>query len=125
MKVVFLLSPAKTLNFDRIWVEDDSLECRDETLFPEETGVLLDKLRSFSKGQLKDLYKASDKIAGLNKERFDGFEALPSLPAALAFDGDAYQTLRSFDMSKAELEWLNDHLRILSGFYGLISPLDK
>lgn len=63
MKVVFLLSPAKTLNFDRIWVEDDSLECRDETLFPEETGVLL--------------------------------------------------------------EWLNDHLRILSGFYGLISPLDK
>jgi len=70
----------------------------------------------------------SDDLARLNRDRFRAFAAEPApeatKPAALAFNGDTYQGLEAKTLSADDLAWAQDHLRILSGLYGLLRPLD-
>ncbi|MCL4105032.1 UNVERIFIED_CONTAM: hypothetical protein GTU68_018739 [Idotea baltica] len=70
----------------------------------------------------------SPDLARLNRERFKAFEAEPALetvrPAALAFAGDTYRGLDAGSFSKDDFDWAQQHLRILSGLYGLLRPLD-
>ena len=70
----------------------------------------------------------SDDLARLNRDRFKAFAAEPAAeatkPAALAFNGDTYQGLEAKTLSEDDLAWAQDHLRILSGLYGLLRPLD-
>jgi hypothetical protein len=70
----------------------------------------------------------SDALASLNRDRFKAFQDVPTAdvtrPAALAFAGDTYQGLEASTLDTDEMEWAQDHLRILSGLYGVLRPLD-
>jgi cytoplasmic iron level regulating protein YaaA (DUF328/UPF0246 family) len=84
--------------------------------------------RNLTLGQLKKLMHLSDDLARLNRDRFKAFAAEPAADtvksAALAFNGDTYQGLEAKTLSDEDMRWAQDHLRILSGLYGLLRPLD-
>ncbi len=82
--------------------------------------------RKLRTADLKRLMSISDKLAMLNYERFQAFDpgGEDGLQAALAFDGDVYDGLQARALDKAGLAYAQDHLRILSGLYGLLRPLD-
>lgn len=119
-----ILSPAKTLDFEtpsttRQVTEPDYLQ---------QSRELIDILRGYSPQQLSDLMGISDKLAGLNAARYAEWQPPFSLdnakPAAQAFQGDVYIGLEADTFSEADNAFAQDHLRILSGLYGLLRPLD-
>lgn len=119
-----LLSPAKTLNFD---FEADGLPVTSPR-FEADTAQLLAGCRKLSVAQLRKLMGISQSLAELGRERFQAMEmpftADNSKPAVLAFQGDAYRGLDAGSLSKHDLKWSQSRLRILSGFYGILRPLD-
>ena len=121
--MLLLISPAKTLDFDQT-----DLKKKTNPRFLPESQVLIDILKKKSATDLKQLMKVSDKIANLNEERYHNFETPFSLKnakqAILAFRGDVYTGLDADSFDEADLAFAQDHLRILSGLYGLIRPLD-
>ncbi len=119
-----LLSPAKTLNFD---FDANGLPTTSPR-FEEDVSVLLASCRKLSVAQLRKLMGISQALAELTHERFRGME-MPftpdnSKPAVLAFQGDAYRGLDALSLGKRDLKWSQRRLRILSGFYGILRPLD-
>lgn len=122
--MLFVLSPAKSLDYESPIGDVD--HTRPE--FVKEASALIDILRPMSPQQIAKLMDLSDKLASLNAARFEvwseRFTEKNSRQAVLAFDGDVYDGLRARDMTAAQLEWLQHHLRILSGLYGVLRPLD-
>ncbi len=116
------ISPAKRLD----WAERDV----DVTYpdFQDDAIRLAKTMRGQTLGDLKKLMSLSDDLAKLNRDRFRDFQDDPaadvSRPAALAFAGDTYQGLEATSLDAEELAWAQDHLRILSGLYGVLRPLD-
>ena len=119
-----LLSPAKKLNMSAY-----------DGAVPVTQPRLQDDLRSIaataknqSQGDLKRLMHLSDNLAKLNRDRFEAFDldgrAEGMKPAGLAFDGDVYWGLEAGSLSDDDLAYAQDHLRILSGLYGLLRPMD-
>ena len=86
--------------------------------------ALLPSVQKLSAGDLKALMGVSDPLAKLNQHRFATFAAQPQKQAVLAFDGQAYKGLDAKSLSEADLLFAQGHLRILSGLYGLVRPLD-
>ena len=84
--------------------------------------------RNLTLGKLKSQMNLSDDLARLNRDRFNAFETAPDAditrPAALAFAGDTYQGLEAETLDDDEMAWAQEHLRILSGLYGVLRPLD-
>ena len=109
------------MNFDPI---DSSIFFTELEEF-EETEKLLSELKTLSEAKLKKIMKISDKLAELNFLRYQTFESLPAKQAILAYDGDVYSSIDKKTFSPENLRFSQDHLRIVSGFYGLIRPLDK
>ncbi len=93
--------------------------------FAKDAHALAEVARDLSQAELKKLMGISDDLAKLNAERFRNFGAQDRKPAALAFAGDTYQGLEAGSLDADELDWAQDHLRILSGLYGLLRPLDN
>lgn len=120
--MLIVVSPAKSLDLDPVSVEPT------EPLFQEDAIRLAKTSRNLTLTQLKGLMHISDDLARLNRDRFKAFEEVPSAdrvkPAVLSFDGDTYKGLEAKTLSQDDLEWAQDHLRILSGLYGLLRPLD-
>src|SRR4051812_17319241 len=122
--MLFLLSPAKTLDYQ------SPVPAVPHTLpaFPEDTVKLIEVLRRKSPQQLSTLMDISDPLAALNAARYEAFSAKfterNARQAVLAFDGDVYDGLQARRMGAADLEWAQQHLRILSGLYGVLRPLD-
>lgn len=120
--MLVVISPAKRLDW----------EARDMTVtqpdFQEDAIRLTKTARNLTLGKLKSLMGLSDDLARLNRDRFKAFEDDPDTeitrPAALAFAGDTYQGLQAWDFAEDEFAWAQDHLRILSGLYGVLRPLD-
>lgn len=122
--MLMLLSPAKTLDFE------SRLITARHTL-PEllsEASELVSICRQLTPAQLGSLMSISDKLAGLNAARFAQWQLEPtaenSRQALLAFKGDVYTGLAVEDFSEADLDFAQAHLRMLSGLYGLLRPLD-
>ncbi|SCA58388.1 UPF0246 protein VC0395_A1934/VC395_2470 [Chlamydiales bacterium SCGC AB-751-O23] len=118
-----LLSPAKTLNFDI----DSSTESLDYPLLLSDTKILARTLKTYSSEELGQLMGISNKLADLNFSRFQDFRTpMPKIarPALSVFQGDVYMGLEAHSLTKKQLSYAQDHLSILSGFYGLIRPLD-
>jgi cytoplasmic iron level regulating protein YaaA (DUF328/UPF0246 family) len=94
----------------------------------QEARLLAQNLQQKSPAELGKLMGISDALANLNYERFQHFStpfsSSNSYPAIFAFKGDVYVPLQLQEYGKAELEFINQHLRILSGLYGLLRPLD-
>lgn len=120
--MLVVISPAKRLD----WSERDVTMTAPD--FPEDAARLVKTARNLTLGDLKGLMGLSDDLARLNRDRFRTYADEPShdavRPAALAFAGDTYQGLEATTLDSEELEWAQDHLRILSGLYGLLRPLD-
>jgi cytoplasmic iron level regulating protein YaaA (DUF328/UPF0246 family) len=120
--MLIVLSPAKALNFDAP-PASAPLTTPEMTGHTAELAAVAKKLKA---ADLKRLMSLSDDLAKLSRDRFQAFEPASEegLQAAFAFNGDVYQGLQARTLSKAELAWAQDHVRILSGLYGLLRPLD-
>ena len=115
-----IISPAKQMREDR-----DTLPPRGLPGFLPETRRLLSALRNLSPAELQKLWKCNDAIAALNVERLERMDLRRNLtPAVLAYEGIQYQTMAARVFETGQYEFLQEHLRILSGFYGLLRPFD-
>ena len=118
MKII--ISPAKKMN-----VDTDSLPWKDLPAFLQQTEILLQLLQSMDDTSLKKLWNCNDKIASLNIRRLKGMDLRQNLtPAILAYEGLQYQYMTPSVFSETEYAYVQEHLRILSGFYGLLRPFD-
>jgi cytoplasmic iron level regulating protein YaaA (DUF328/UPF0246 family) len=121
--MITLLSPAKTLDYSQ-----DGKYGNTESRLLDNSFKLVDVLKKKSSGKLQKLMNVSKNIADLNVERFqefrEEFTTENSKPAVLAFKGDVYLGLEADTFTKEEMDFAQDHLRILSGLYGLLRPLD-
>jgi len=99
-----------------------------EPAFASEAAKLARIARGLSADDLRGLMDISEPLARLNRDRFAAFKAKPDAgavkPAAFCFDGDTYAGLEAKTLDADALRWSQDHLRILSGLYGLLRPLD-
>lgn len=115
-----IISPAKKMN-----VDTDTLPYRDLPTFLPKTKQLLDRLRSMDEDELKKLWKCNDQIAALNVERLRDMDLHRNLtPAVIAYEGIQYQYMAPDVFTQKEYDYVQEHLRILSGFYGVLRPLD-
>ncbi len=119
-----ILSPAKTLDYDTAPITKKS----SQPLFVEQAASLIETARELDPEGIQALMGVSEKIAALNHERFINWQPDFSLRNAkqsvLAFKGDVYTGLQADTLSQDELAFAQKHLRILSGLYGLLRPLD-
>lgn len=120
--MLVVISPAKRLDWS---ARDVELTTPD---FLDDANRLTKTARNLTLRDLKGLMDLSDDLARLNRDRFRAFEADPEAevvrPAALAFAGDTYQGLDAVSLDGDEMDWAQDHLRILSGLYGVLRPRD-
>ncbi|MEM9896775.1 MAG: peroxide stress protein YaaA [Bacteroidota bacterium] len=121
--MIAVISPAKSLDFEK----DYEVHGTKPRLL-EHTSELIQVLRKKSPNDLAELMSISDNLAALNADRYQQFKATHSKrnakPSVLAFKGDVYQGLQADDFDEEKLEFAQKHLRILSGLYGLLRPLD-
>ena len=117
-----VISPAKSLDMSPVDI------AATEPAWQADAVRLATTAKNLPLKGLKALMDISDDLARLNRDRFREFQAEPSAdrikPAALAFNGDTYQGLEARTLSPDDLAFAQDHLRILSGLYGLLRPLD-
>ncbi|PKM31340.1 MAG: peroxide stress protein YaaA [Gammaproteobacteria bacterium HGW-Gammaproteobacteria-11] len=122
--MLMVISPAKTLDYDTPAVIDTHTKPR----FLQHSAELIAVLREKSPQDIAELMSLSDKLASLNVARFgswsDKVSKKNSKQALLAFKGDVYTGLNAEDFSEADFAFAQKHLRMLSGLYGLLRPLD-
>jgi uncharacterized protein len=122
--MLILLSPAKSLDFE------SKFNCKNHSIpyFSKETQKLAIELKKFSASDLEKLMGISKKLAELNFLRFQNFvekfDLKNSRQAILAFDGDVYAGIEKEKFSEKDFDFAQNHIRILSGFYGILKPLD-
>lgn len=121
--MIVLLSPAKTLDYNDIDYPNHSMP-----RMLSESEALVNVLKKKSARSIKKLMNVSDQIAELNVERYQNYNT-PFTPdnakqAIFAFKGDVYLGLQAESFDETDLNFAQDHLRILSGLYGLLKPLD-
>lgn len=118
-----LISPAKTLDWS-----DPAIDLYSLPTFQKETFELVSRMKKKSVEDIKELMDISDNLAVLNKKRYLDFQKKfdfdSSKQALLAFNGDVYTQIEVSTYSKEDFEFAQDHLRILSGLYGLLRPMD-
>lgn len=115
-----IISPAKKMN-----VDTDSFPYRDLPVFLTNTEELCRKLQNMSFEELKKLWKCNDQIADLNVKRLRDMDLSRGLtPAVLAYEGIQYQYMAPGVFTEQEYSYVQEHLRILSGFYGILRPFD-
>lgn len=118
MKII--ISPAKKMN-----VDTDTLAYRSVPVFLDETAELLKWMKNLTFAQAKELWKCNDKIAEQNYRRFQEMDLERNLtPAVIAYEGIQYQYMAPAVFGGAETDYIQEHLRILSGFYGVLKPFD-
>ena len=115
-----IISPAKQMR-----VDTDVFTCGSLPVFMEKTEILMQWIRSLSYEDQKKLWACNDKIARQNAERFAHMDLRKSLtPAILSYDGIQYTYMAPAVFEDGQYEYVQEHLRILSGFYGVVKPLD-
>lgn len=122
--MLILLSPSKTLDMTPSPIQGKP----GEPVLLDETKTLVKRLKSMKKSELAKLMNISDKLAELNYARYQSFttpfSANNAKQAIRLFKGDVYDGLDAASLSSGELTYAHKHLRILSGLYGVIRPLD-
>jgi cytoplasmic iron level regulating protein YaaA (DUF328/UPF0246 family) len=119
-----VISPAKRLDMTPV-----DMSTATQPAFQKEAHALVKVARKLSHADLQKLMSISEPLAKLNVQRFKAFAENPVedavKPAALAFDGDTYQGLEAKTINEVDMAFAQRRLRILSGLYGLLRPLDK
>lgn len=126
--MLFLLSPAKSLDYDKP-TPAELAPALTRPQFLDDTAALIDVLRTKSVNDVRDLMDLSEPLAQLNVDRYKAwrprFTEHNSKPAVLAFNGDVYDGLDAGTLSVDDLAWAQAHVRMLSGLYGILRPLDR
>lgn len=115
-----IISPAKQMRTDT-----DTIACTETPVFLEKTAILKDWISGLSFDEQKKLWVCNDKIAKQNAARFADMDLKSSLtPALLAYDGIQYTYMAPAVFEDGQVTYVQEHLRILSGFYGVLKPMD-
>ena len=123
--MLILLSPAKTLDYDSALPTVTATEPR----FLSHSVELIEQLQNFSEAEIEELMKISPKLSALNAQRFQQWgqrhdASTGARPCLFAFKGDVYQGLDAYSLSTNDIQKAQQSLRILSGLYGILKPLD-
>lgn len=122
--MLFLLSPAKSLDYDT----PPQVSTHTQPLFTKQSAALIDVLKTKTPQDISSLMSLSDALSSLNVARYQAwrkkFTPQNARQAMLAFNGDVYEGLNAKTLSPAQLDWAQDHVCILSGLYGVLRPLD-
>lgn len=122
--MIILLSPAKSLDFD-----PGTHNKRSDPRMLKQSHALIDIMKTKSAKEIGKLMSISDNLSKLNRDRYKSFSEKPSKDATkqaiLAFKGDVYVGLENESLTADDLAWSQDHVRILSGLYGLLRPMDQ
>lgn len=122
--MIVVISPAKSLDFETAPPKSELTQPD----FLEDAQMLVRRMRRMSADDLSDLMGIKERLANLNVERFKSwsrpFSEDNAKPAVYAFQGDVYKGLQADNLAKGDMAWAQKHLRILSGLYGLLRPLD-
>lgn len=123
--MITIISPAKTLDFSS---ELPKISTTEPT-FVDESVQVMKKLKTLSKKKIADLMSLSKDLTELNALRYQEWEPTFSVevarPALLTFSGEVYRGINTSELSTDQLNFAQDHLRILSGLHGLLRPLDR
>lgn len=115
-----IISPAKTLDYQKPLPDLAPTTPR----FADEAAKIAQSAARLSARKLAGIMSISDNLATLNAERFRNFDGLPERPAIYAFAGDVYAGFEAHSLADEAILFAQDHVRILSGLYGLLRPLD-
>lgn len=122
--MLVLLSPAKRLNFKK----DNDITDFTQPYFISQSIALIESLKLLSKKEVQTLLDVSDSLTELNYNRYKEFQTPFTLAnakqALFAFEGDVFQNMNRTAYSQKDLEFCQKHIRILSGLYGVLKPLD-
>lgn len=122
--MIIIISPAKTLDYSSPF----SVEGQSEIPFPRESKQLVRILKKFKAEEIENLMHVSHKIAQLNYDRYAQwkypFNGQDSRQAIFAFRGEVYNGLNAYTLSQEDVDFAQDHLRMLSGLYGVLRPYD-
>lgn len=123
--MITILSPAKTLDFNSELAKIESTE----PVFLEESVQVMKKLKALSKKKIADLMSLNKDLTELNASRYlawePTFDEPNARPAMLTFSGEVYRGLNAAEFSIEQLNFAQNHLRILSGLHGSLRPLDR
>lgn len=126
--MIVILSPSKTLDFSDNQNKIAKEQPHTEPVFMKEAQKLTQILKKKSAGQIAELMNISNKLATLNFDRYQSFSTPftvdNALQALLAFKGDVYTDIAVDTYTQGDFEFAQEHVRILSGLYGLLKPLD-
>ena len=115
-----IISPAKKMNINNDDIISESTPC-----FMDKTEYLYDNLKEYNYDDLKKLLACNDEIAELNYSRYKNMNLYKNLsPAILSYEGIQYKYMSPDSFSNSEFQYISNHLRILSGFYGVLKPFD-
>jgi len=122
--MIIILSPAKTLDYEFETNSNHSIPA-----FLSESTQLIGQLKKKEPKDIASLMGLSDKLAVLNYDRYQSWTASKNISSdskqsMLVFKGDVYQGLQAEDLSEADMKFAQKHIRILSGLYGILKPLD-
>jgi Uncharacterized protein conserved in bacteria len=118
--VKIIISPAKKMN-----TNTDLLQVRGFPVFLDKTEELKRRMQKLSLEEAMSLWKCSRKLAELNYKRFRHMDLRKNLtPSIISYEGIQYQYMAPSVMEEKQYDYLQEHLRILSGFYGILSPFD-
>ena len=120
--MITIISPTTTMNFDK----NINLNIYSEPYFSDESNYLMSLLKSLNLSEVKSLMNLSDDLATLNLSRYKnhGSSTNPKCQSILAFDGEVFSCMNTSDFTDDDFTFTNNHVRILSGLYGVLSPLD-
>jgi hypothetical protein len=122
--MLVVVSPAKNLDYDSLL----TTQKHSQPALLDHSQILIDRCKKLSPANISSLMGISDKLAGLNAARFgewqQPFTTDNARPALLAFNGDVYTGIDAKTLTEQDFDYAQQHLRILSGLYGLLKPLD-
>lgn len=120
--MLIVLSPAKSLDLET----PVTTKLVSQPDFLDQSALLIDRLREFSPHQVGELMDLSDKLASLNVGRYASWtsDTAEGRQAIMAFNGDVYAGFDAYSLSAKQIDYAQSHIRILSGLYGLLRPLD-
>lgn len=122
--MLFLLSPAKKLDYDSVL----PVQTHTQPLFVKQAAQLIKVLKELSPQEVGELMDLSPALSKLNAERYAAWRPIftqeNARQAILAFNGDVYEGLDASSLKEKDLLWAQEHIAILSGLYGVLRPLD-
>lgn len=117
--MIAITSPSKTMKEEKIKVRTTKPRLIEDSL------ILQNEMKRYTVKDLEKLMSISEDLALLNYKRFQEMESAKEYPALFLFKGDVFKGIEAETLSPEEVEYLNSHLRILSGLYGVLRPLDR